>query len=79
MQKIRSVDEIDLNTDRVCLFVTRKPESLSEAGYKYKLIYSTVPEWVKAFNLNNWVERTKVWYVYDMNVAQRGSHSHAGG
>ena len=76
MREVRSIAEIDLNSDGVCLFVTRKPDSISEAGYKFRLIYSTLPEWVKRFNFNNWVERTKLWSVYEMNVAERGCHSY---
>ena len=79
MQEIRSIDEIGLNSDQVCLFVTRNPDSIRMTRHKYRLIYSTLPEWVKTLNFNNWVERSKLWYVYEMNAAEPGSHSDARG
>ncbi len=33
---------------------------------KFKCVYSTYPEWVKHFNLNNWLDRTQVWYIYEI-------------
>jgi len=33
-----------------------------------KLIYSSFPDWVLKFNFANWLERTKVWYVYELET-----------
>ena len=76
MREIRSTNEIDLGSDRPCLFVTRNPDSIRETGYTYILIYSTLPEWIKKLNFNNWVERTKLWYVYEIHTAERMISSH---
>lgn len=32
----------------------------------YTLVYSSFPNWIKAFNLNNWQERTDMWLVYEV-------------
>ena len=76
MREIRSIDEIHLDIGRLCLFVTRNPYSIREIEYKYKLVYSTLPEWIKKLNFNNWVERTKLWYVYEINAADSMISSH---
>ena len=75
MREIRSINEIDLDSDQRCLFVTRNPDSIRETGLKYRLVYSTLPEWIKKLNFNNWVERTKLWYVYEIHAAGYGPHS----
>ena len=68
MREIRSIEEIDLASDQRCLFVTRNPDSIRKTEHTYTLIYSTLPEWIKEMNFNNWVERTKLWYVYEINT-----------
>ena len=65
---IRSIHEIDLGSGQACLFVTRKQILINETGRQYELIYSTLPEWVKVLNFNNWIERTKLWYVYEVSA-----------
>lgn len=76
IREIHSIDEIDLASDQICLFVTRKPDSVSETAHQYKLIYSTLPEWVKRLNFNNWVERTKLWYVYEISATENFTSRH---
>jgi len=29
-------------------------------------IFSALPDWIKAFNAFNWVERTRFWKVYEV-------------
>jgi phosphatidylinositol glycan class B len=31
----------------------------------HKLVYASYPEWMKRFNINHWLDRTKIWYVYE--------------
>ena len=69
MREIDSINEIDWDSGQPCLFVTRDPGSIRDTGHKYKLIYSTLPEWVKMLDFNNWVRRTKLWYLYEINAA----------
>jgi GPI mannosyltransferase 3 len=33
---------------------------------EYKLVYTSYPEWIKIFNINHWMDRTNVWYVYEV-------------
>ena len=77
LQSIRSVAEIDFGRSEKALFVTRKPETLGRvahehAEYEYELLYRTLPEWVTMLNFNNWLERTKLWYLYEMRAAPNG-------
>ncbi len=76
LQSIRSVAEIDFGSSEKALFVTRKPETLSRVEYEQALIYRTLPEWVTLFNFNNWLERTKLWYLYEMRPATNAERVH---
>jgi len=31
----------------------------------HKLVYASYPEWIKRFNINNWLDRTQSWYIYE--------------
>lgn len=33
-------------------------------GYKIDMVYTYYPDWIQAFNFNNWVERSSVWKIY---------------
>lgn len=33
---------------------------------KNKLVYSSYPEWIKRFNFNHWLDRTKFWYLFEV-------------
>ena len=33
---------------------------------QYKLVYTSYPEWIRRFNINHWMDRTKIWYVYEV-------------
>lgn len=38
------------------------------ANYNLAAIYKTVPEWLKYFNIGNWLSRTRVWGLYKHKV-----------
>ena len=40
---------------------------LSETKLKYKLIFRNLPEWSTHFNINNWLKRTKVLSLYEID------------
>ncbi len=65
--QIDSVDKIKFNDNGKSLFVTKTPKDIENLNYNNKVIYSTFPEWVRHFNFNNWLERTKLWYVYEIS------------
>ena len=52
----------------VKLFVTADKDLIAELDQDQKLVYTALPEWVKKFNFNNWVERTKFWRVYEITT-----------
>lgn len=65
--RIDSPDSIIFNQNGKSLFVTNNPGDFENLDLKGRLIYSTFPEWVRHFNFNNWLERTKLWYVYELS------------
>jgi len=64
---VSEFDEIFLYHNGVRLFVSADKDLINELDQQHKLVYSALPEWVKKFNFNNWVERTKFWRVYEIN------------
>jgi len=64
---VNSFDEINQHKDRAKLFITADKNLIKELDQNHKLVYTAIPEWVKKFNFNNWVERTKFWRVYDIS------------
>lgn len=68
-----SITEIDtvsklkgFNNDSVRLFVSKNQSDIDAINCKKKLIYSTFPEWVWKINYKHWVERSKMWYVFEL-------------
>lgn len=39
---------------------------LTQAEFKYKLIYENIPEWSKKFNINNWQSRSQILCIYEI-------------
>jgi len=64
--KVNTIDSLTFSPEYKQLFVTKKPELLSKSKMKYKLIYSTYPQWIRYFNYNNWIERSNLYYVYEL-------------
>lgn len=67
IRRIKSFDEITFNDSGKCLLVTLKKEEIENSSFNAKLVYSTLPEWITYFNFNNWVERTRIWHVYELS------------
>ena len=63
---IQSLDEITLSPDSVVLFVTTDKEEQKAVEKDNVLIYSSFPEWIKFFNVTNWVARTNFRKLYEM-------------
>ena len=76
IRAIQSVAEVNLDSTDKALLVTRQPEKLRGSEYSYELIYRTLPEWVKKFNINNWLERTRLWHVYEVRTATHRTNAH---
>ena len=61
-----SLNQITLSKDTISLLVTDNPEPPGSSSFQPVLIYSSLPSWVKKFNVNHWIERTSFWYVYEL-------------
>ena len=69
IKKLNSIEELSFNSDGLCLFATQNPKELDDVKYRHSLVYTTFPEWIRNFNINNWIERTKFWYVYELDTS----------
>ena len=66
VREIQTLDEIKLLPDTTVLFATVKNEEGIVLEKNNEKIFSALPEWIKAFNAFNWVERTRFWKVYEV-------------
>lgn len=64
--KIDSPEELEADPDTISLLVTCKPGIPTFDRFNPVLIYSSIPAWLKHFNINHWVERTSFYYVYEL-------------
>jgi len=53
--------------DTTDLIVRTKPGMEEIATLHPVLIYRSYPAWLIYFNINHWIERTSMWYVYRLN------------
>lgn len=44
-----------------------RDQELDRLGFPYKKVFQNLPEWSKYFNINNWLSRTKVVSIYEIN------------
>ncbi|MCX6181518.1 MAG: hypothetical protein NT150_06295 [Bacteroidetes bacterium] len=67
VEEIHSLNEIRLPKDSVVLFSTINNDEakVMEDAYQ-KVVYTSLPEWVKMFNVFHWVDRTRFWRVYEV-------------
>lgn len=40
-----------------------------------KLVYQSLPDWIHHFNINHWVERSRIWYVFELNGPIKINHA----
>ena len=66
IEKVDSVGQINIIPGRTSLFVVRTNPETEGLKLRKKLIYSSYPDWFKYFNFNHWIERTHLWYVYEL-------------
>jgi len=64
--EISEYDEIFQYPAEIKLFVTTNKDKKTELDQTQKVVYSALPDWVRRFNFNNWVERTRFWKVYEI-------------
>jgi phosphatidylinositol glycan class B len=64
--KIDSVGKLDFIAGRRQLFATKDKNILNDLKTRKRLVYSSFPDWIRIFNVNNWMARTNCWYVYEL-------------
>jgi len=66
VNKIESLKDIDYKSNNKNLIVFTNRDIPLDFGKNHKLVYSSFPDYLLAFNFNNWLSRTKAWYVYEL-------------
>jgi len=64
--EIDNLHELNEYETKTKLFVTRNKELMERLDKDHKIIFQALAEWVKKFNVNKWVERTRFWRVYEI-------------
>ena len=70
IKEVQNAEEIELSDTRKTVFVTTKPQEVAGLEFQSRLIYRTLPEWVRKYNFNNWIERTRLWWAYELGPRQ---------
>jgi len=65
-KNVSSFKEIKSDKSKTILFSSQTKLLSSDSTRQFKLVYQTIPEWVYNFNFNNWLERSGVFYLYEM-------------
>ncbi len=68
--EIRKYEDVqnDVLSNPKMLLVLENQEKMPEKMKKIKLVASTFPAWIKYFNVNNWMSRTGIWNVYEIEL-----------
>ncbi len=66
IRKAESVAGLDSGLEKKFLVAIKGRDREFEKLKNFKPVYSTYPEWVKYFNFNHWLDRTQVWYIYEI-------------
>ena len=64
IKHVGSLAQFDRTDGKYVLF-TRQPEFLNESGIRADTVFRTFPEWVRHFNFNGWLDRTKQDYLLE--------------
>ena len=65
IEKAETVESILAKAGEKTLFVSNRADA-NPSNTKWKLVYSGLPQWMKAFDFNHWQSRTKFWRVYEL-------------
>lgn len=71
IKRVASWNQVTNDPSGIKLIVTRKKDPADLFIMNKKLIYSSYPEWIRKFNINNWVDRTNFWYLYEIPDSRR--------
>jgi phosphatidylinositol glycan class B len=63
---------VDSSSSTVYLFVRalNPPDSVAKIGITYTLKVRTLPPWLLQLNIGNWVDRVRVWSIYQCSTPQ---------
>jgi hypothetical protein len=62
----QEIHEYILTTDKTILYATQKPElNPNMKTFNCTKVYQNLPPGIKYYNINNWVERTPFWTLYE--------------
>jgi GPI mannosyltransferase 3 len=64
IRDIYSVNGNESLTGRNILFATMHPEGQKLFPGHSQEVYTSVPAWLRKFNINHWVDRTEFWHLY---------------
>ncbi|MFZ9956879.1 MAG: hypothetical protein ACO3E1_12250, partial [Flavobacteriales bacterium] len=65
-RKIDKIEDVKMLSDTIILVATVQKEEDEKLQRNNDKIYSAMPDWLKMFNVFNWVERTRFWKVYEI-------------
>lgn len=65
-QHIDSIQQIKIKPFSTAIFVTEQPSVSVTNNITATEVYNTFPLWIKNFNYNNWLARSKSWHAYEI-------------
>ena len=68
LQHVDSFQMVIPSPDTITLILSNKPDLQINEQFDPVLIYSSFPEWVSHFDINHWMERTYLWYIYELKT-----------
>ncbi len=66
VKEIKDEAEFNFQSDKPVLLVTADKNLQNELDDRYTLVFSALPDWILAFNVNGWVDRTTFYQVYEV-------------
>ena len=65
--KIKPIDSLDRTLVKAGDLLVLERRLKDDDAIRGELIYSSYPDWLYRFNFNNWLDRTRAWYVYEIS------------
>ncbi len=65
-KQINSLDSIQKRPGMTNLLVLSNSDKAEEFRANNRLVYMSFPPWIQKFNINNWLDRANIWYVYEV-------------
>ena len=67
-QHVDSFQMVIPSPDTITLILSNTPDLQVNEQFDPVLIYSSFPQWVSHFDINHWMERTYLWYIYELKT-----------